>query len=753
MLIRKMWRDILYHRISFIAIFLMTFLGMFIYSGINSEWNGMKINAQAFYNRTNLADAWFISSEFQDDNSYQVLNSLVESFEGRLMIPVTTKDDKPKNIDLYAVDTMQISKFEVVEGVLYKEGQEGVWLDNAYAQANTLTLGDTITLTYQDQIIEKEIIGLIQSPEYIYSAANGEMMPDHKMNGFCYISKQTVPFLEMLPFNQIMLETDMSKESLQVMMEQHDAFKGSTLLMQNDHSSVAMLNNEINQHKAMSDIFPIAFLLIGLLTTITTMSKLTIDQRNQIGILQALGFPYHKILTHYISHGFLICSAGSIIGYLLGPILLPSMIYPMLETMYTIPELHGVPLESGYLLLCCCILLSFLISLWTVRKQLCDHPAKTLRPLEPKINRMLIHKKHNKLNRSFSTSWNMRDIYRNKLRSFMTFFGVMGCSALIFCSSGLYDTMTKLTDWMYQDIATYETKILLKQDTTKEEKEKLKEHTQGEYLLETFVELKKDDIRKNGSLNVQESTTFIHLESDQKEYIELPTQGIAISKKMADTLKVEQGDTIQWRMYGDEQWQSSFIEHIIRTPVAQGITMSKSLFQQTHEFQPYTILTNQKTIIDDQQIESIVHKANLMNNLDAMMESMNSIIFILIIAACLLGGVVLYNLGTLSFLERQRELATLKVLGFSSHKLKRLISQQNIWLTCIGILFGIPCGYGLIYMMIITIGESMDILIQIDVRTYIFTITGTYLLSYFITRVLSKKLSHIDMVSALKSIE
>lgn len=753
MLVKKMLRDLRYHKTSFIAIFLMTFLGMFIYSGLNSEWNGMKVSAQEYYERVNLADAWLMGGNYTNADIEEIKEEF-KDIEGRTYIPLTLSQDTSKKLDGYALDDQNISKMEIVEGIAYDQNQDGVWLDVLFANENSIKVGNTVTFNVEGFEIEKKVLGLVRSGEYIFSQTDGQMMPNHKMNGYAFLAKQQVPLLANIPYNQLVIKTDLNKNDIQDIVESNEALKGSTLLMRSEHTSVATLDSEVQQHKAMSDIFPIAFLLIGFLTTITTMSKLTMDQRTQIGILQALGFPYRKILFHYISHGFVICTLGCILGYVCGPLLFPPLVYPMLTTMYDIPNLHGVAVENGVYLLFLCVLIAFLISFSTCRKQLRDKPAKTMRPSEIKINTMPILRKFNSSNHfSFTTKWNLRDILRNKLRSFMTIFGVMGCSALIFCSSGLFDTMTKLPEWMYQELSEYETKVTLDETLNMDEKRVLKQELQGEFLYEGAIELQYEKERKTASITVQESTDLLHIQNAQKDNLTLDDTGIALSKKTADSLDIQIGDQISWRLYGKDTWHTSVVNLIIRTPIAQGLTMSVKYFETFEEFSPQSIITSKTSINSMNGISNISEKASLIHDLDSMMEAMITMIAILVLAAIVLGSVVLYNLGTLSFLERQRELATLKVLGFSTKKCKKLLSQQNSWLTIIGILLGIPCGYGLIWVMIITIGESMDVLIQIEITTYVYSILGTYIVSYLIQLCLAKKLKTIDMVSALKSNE
>lgn len=755
MLFKKMLRDIRNNKTSFIAIFLMTFIGMFIYNGITSEWNGMGTYSQKFYEESNLADSWIMNTSFQDEDiNYLKHQDKIENVEDRLLLTVQEKDNNKSNIELYALTTSSISKIDVEEGMDYDNSTDGVWIDSAYAKEHGLQLHGIFTMVFQNVSISKEIVGFVNSPEHIYTPANNQMMPDHKNNGFAFISKQTEPLLQDIPPNQLLIKSTADKEELQTILQSNTSLKGSTLIMQNEHLSVSTLESEIIQHKAMGDIFPLAFLLIGILTTITTMTKLTMDQRTQIGILQALGFKNKKILFHYVSHGFIISTIGCITGFFVGPLLLPQLIYPMLTIMYNIPHLQGTPLDSSYIMVFFCIVICFFASYASCFKQLRELPAYTLRPCQHAYNT-----KRNFTNLSnhisFYAKWNLRDISRNKLRSFMTCFGVLGCSALIFCAAGIYDTMSSLTTWYYHDLQSNETKINLKQMTDLSALDELKTTVEGEFLMETAIEISSDTISKSGSITVQESDTFLHMQDTNKDYIPLPNDGIALSYKIAEALQFQEGDTILWRLYGDNTWQTSKIATIIRTPVAQGITISKTVFEKMYPFTPTSILTNESMtdIPDNTLISSILQKKDLMRDMDTMMESMITLIAVLIFGATILGSVVLYNLAALSFLERLHELATLKVLGFSTKQLKKLSRQQNFWLTSIGIIAGLPAGYALIWVMIHTIGDSMDILININFITYIITILGTLLISMFINYILAKKLKTIDMVNALKANE
>lgn len=224
---------------------------------------------------------------------------------------------------------------------------------------------------------------------------------------------------------------------------------------------------------------------------------------------------------------------------------------------------------------------------------------------------------------------------------------------------------------------------------------------------------------------------------------------------MAEKLNLKEDDTVVFRVYGTDQWVEGKVTDIVRNPIGQGIFIPYSVYKNISEvYMPnYLLIDNSKLPIQEGDYASIQTKESLKNGITDMLSMMNSIIVILIGAAVILGSVVLYNLGVLSFYERVRELATLKVLGFQYKRLQRLLMMQNVILSVIGCLIGIPAGKLMLKILMNTMGDSFDMPGLISIKSYLFAVAGTFALSIVVTRFLSSKLKTIDMVSALKSVE
>jgi putative ABC transport system permease protein len=227
-----------------------------------------------------------------------------------------------------------------------------------------------------------------------------------------------------------------------------------------------------------------------------------------------------------------------------------------------------------------------------------------------------------------------------------------------------------------------------------------------------------------------------------------------ITYKMAKLLNVDVGDEISWHIYGYEKWITSKVGAINRNPFNQGVTLSKECFEQFgFEFKPTAILTNAEVPDNVEGVNRVRSQKMLMQNLEILMEVMNLLVFLLVIAAITLAAVVIYNLGVLSFTERQRELSTLKVIGFKTRKLRSLLLMQNIWLTAVGIIPGIPIGIWILNYMCNFMGDVFDFMITISAVSYLLCIAGTILVSALVNRLFSKRVKRIDMVSSLKGVE
>jgi len=757
-LFRKMLRDLKENLTQFISIFLMIFMGIFIFTGMNAVGQGMDQSSKKFYEETNLADAYLYGMDFTKEEALQLKQEdKVTKVERRVQVDATLKNNSKKIIQLNIVESNQISANYLIEGEDFDSNKSGIWLDSSFAKENDKKVKDSLTIVVQGQIVTVVIKGLIMNPEYLYALKDeNEVIPDHDNYGYAFLSAQSLsPDMEV-HYNQLLIKTEASKTQLEAMINEIFNTKYAVLVMQADQPSVRMFQNEVNQMKAMQAMFPVVFLMIAILTTLTTMTRITVKQRIQIGSLKALGFSNGKILRHYMSYGVLIGTVGGVLGLMTGPYVLASLMFHFQKTFYTMPEWKTGTSPVVFLTVLICIVCCGLSGYLACRKELHGTTAQIFRPKAPKIS------KHTRLEKSkwwksmkFDFQWNVRDLLRNKLRASITILGIIGCMSLIICAFGLRDTIQEITNVSYKELNTYDTKVALSESETYDKLSELSEQEELQFIQETAIEIEVDGEKQTTQLTVIGDGDYIKQKDMNNKFIDLPKNGVVITNKIAKSKNLKIGDDLKWRVYGTNVWITSEITEVIRNPIGQGIFVSAIAYNEMNQVMMPTafVMNASAEAFSPELYGSVQSKDDLLETMDTMMETMNVMIIILIIAAVILGIVVLYNLGVLSFHERERELTTLKVMGFQYKVLRKLLQMQNIWLTLGGAFLGIPAGYLLLSYMLKFMGDSFDMTAKISMLSYCVSILGTLFLSVIVNWFLSRKLQKIDMVSALKSVE
>lgn len=755
MLIRKMLRDIIHYKMQFISIFLMSFLGVLIFTGIGSEWKALQKNSEDYYKKTCFADAWIYGNNFseQDEEKIKSINGIT-NVERRLTINTIGDFKNNPSIALNFIEKNEISKCYKVSGESFSLDKDGIWIDDRFAQAHKLKTGDYITVKYNNINITKKILGTIYSPEYVYASAEGDLVPNYSNFGFAYLSYKAFPQGIGISYIQMMIKTN-RKDSNKLENEINSALKGnmSVFLTRDNNESYSTLQSEISQHKSMGSIFPAAFLAIALLTILTTMTRIVNNQRIQIGTLKALGFKQRKILMHYISYGFFLSLTGSLLGTIVGPLTLPKLFYPSMSAVYTLPEWKPLISYSFYLMALASVIACTVVTFSACKNILKDTASEGLRPKTIKTAKhSFLEKTKLWSNLNFNIQWNIRDISRSKVRSIMAVIGVLSCTALLICAFGLNDCLNDFMKWQYYDINKFETKLNIEKNASKDEITSAIVKSNGQAIMENEIEIKANGIKKSGNITVTDNVTLMKSTDIKRNYINLPKTGVSMSYKMAQLLNIKKGDEITWHIYGEEGWTKSTVTAIYRTPSVQGITVTKDYFESLHKtFIPTSIITSKKITEKYKGISSVWSKNDLTKSWSDMTQSMNTMVYLLIIAAIILAVVVLYNIGLLSFTEMERELATLKVIGFKSSKIRHIMLIQNIWLSTIGIIIGIPCGRWILNVMVSTMGDTFDMMTILTLKNVLLSSIITLFLSVVVNLMFSKKIKNIDMVISLKS--
>ena len=754
MLFKKMLRDIAKHKAQFISIFLMAFLGVFVFAGVGGESVGLEVNVNDFYNETNLADGWIYSYGINDIYMEQVdLLGPTTQMERQYVVESVGDFDNDPEITLHFVENNTISKFYLIEGEkLDINDEDGVWLDKSFADAKGLKVGDNITFEFEGHKIEKEIKGLGYSPEYVYHASSYSVIPDFNKIGFAYLSHNAYPG-DNISYNVLEVKFDGTPENFNDILSYKLDGYYSSFVERSQHSSVSQFSEEMDQHKMMGDIFPVVFILIAMLILLTTMTRIITHQRTQIGILKASGFKNSSIILHYISYGFWLVLIGSILGLILGPMTLPQLFYPSMSATYKLPSWNPAWNMNFVYVAVLMVMMSLAVSYYSVKSISDEKPADTIRPKVPKVSTSgFLEKLPIWKHLSFNVRWNWRDAKRNKFRALMTIIGVIGCSALLVCAFGMYDGMNDLKEWEYNQINHYDSKLVVEENATDAQIDDVAKAVNGDKLMESAIEIESDDAKKSGSLTVLNNTDLVTPTDYDWNKVDIKDDEVSISQKMADMLDVKVGDTVKWHIMGSDKWVKTKIDKIHADPISQGFIMSADKLEDLDlNYTPTSIVTAEHVNQSYEGVKAASSLKDMTSSWDELTESMWLLIYILIFFASLLAIIVLYNLGLLSFTEIEREIATLKVLGFKSGFLRRLLLTQNLWFTAAGFILGLPVGYVILAIMWESSGDSFYILPSISLSNFILTAVITFALSILVNLMFSRKIKKLDMVESLKS--
>ncbi|MBQ6443806.1 MAG: FtsX-like permease family protein [Methanosphaera sp.] len=753
MLIRKMLRDMKEHKMQFISIFLMSFLTLMIYAGVGAEATGIQQTVDAFYQDNNMADIWVYSDNINNTTLDKIKNmDSTDDVERQLVISTTAEMDSNPTVKLHYIESNKISKYQAVEGQnINLDDEDGIWMDKRFADAHNLKIGDNITLKYNGLNIEKTIRGLGYSPEYVYEQSDESIIPDFKLQGFAYASYKAYP-TDNIPYTTLLIKTKDTPEKYQGKLDDNVKLKNYTFLPFKDHTSVLQFQSEIDQHKMLGSMFPVIFVVVALLTLITTMTRIVSHQRTQIGTLKALGFSNKSLIYHYISYGLYLTVAGSVLGLVIGVNSLPYLFYPSMSSFYTLPVWKsGFDISFVYVALLL-IVISVLFTYLSTKNIVRQTPAETLEPKPPKISgNSLLEKTVIWKKLGFNARWNIRDIKRNKIRSLVTVVSIIGCTILLISAFGMLDGMNDLKTWQYGTINHYETQLIIEENATIAQVDDVTKKVNGTQIMTKPLEIRANDIKKTVNLNVYNDTSLITPTDEKMKAMKLPHDGVTLTRKTAEILGVDKGDSIQWRLYGEDKWINSTIDEINADPSNQGITISQDKSDKLDiNFTPTMIVTRNAVNDSYDGISAIFTIDDLQKSWDDMMKSGNLLIAILLIFALMLSIVMLYGLGILSFTEVEIDLATLKVLGFTSGIIRRMFLAQHIFLASIGFILGVPLGYKVLRVIMDSSGDTFYYPINYNLPTIMITFVCVIGLTIVVNLLLSRKIKEIDMVESLK---
>lgn len=541
-----------------------------------------------------------------------------------------------------------------------------------------------------------------------------------------------------------------------------------------DRSDDQTYSSYIDQTKSISNLsalFPLVFYAVAILVSLISMNRMVEDDRGEIGTFKSLGFTNREIRNKYLIFSLSATLIGGLIGIIIGLTLIPYLIFSIYRILFSIPDFQftlNLPSTLGGLfiaILCICG-----SSIITSNRILKDKPASLMRPKAPKNGKKILLEKIKPLwhHLKFSNKITIRNIFRYKKRVLVTIIGISGCTALMLCGFGIKDCIVDITNMQYgqtfkYDVTIYTNNLKLSEVQDITNNPQIKDYTLAEVITGNVGE---SNINMLITENQDQLSKIVNLYNEDNKKITLQKNEVIITDKLADNHNLTIGDQITV-LDSDKKEYQFIISGIVKNYLGHYIYMSKETFENINEqYQPNIIYLNTPELSTTEKDElsnellakdsviNVVHTSTLKDSVKDMLDSLNKVIVILVLLSALLSFVVLYNLSNINISERNREIATLKVLGFYDSEVDHYITKETIILTIIGIAIGLGLGIVLTNLTIGTVEmENYRFLRRINPLSFLYASIISSLFTIIVNYVTHFTLKKINMIESLKSIE
>ncbi|WP_291580087.1 ABC transporter permease [Clostridium sp. UBA6640] len=809
-LTKNILREITKSKSRFLSILIIVAIGVAFFAGVRATSPEMKFTVNKYLDDNNTADLTIQSLNGFKQSDIDKVKKIVgvsEIYEGYSFDALAINDDSEKAIKVHSlkIGEKSVNNPVLVEGAMPTNEGEAV-TEKAYLEEENLKIGDYIKIKTVNGSKDFKITGIVNSPLYINTYQRGaNSLGNGSTSGFFQIGEKSakelalpkIPEIPGIKIEDIYTELsiivdgakskntflDEYKDLVNEVKEKIEAIDENWYIKTRDNNEgIRGFQDDSDRIKAIGTTFPLIFFLVATLVCLTTMTRMVEEHRTQIGTLKALGYSKFSIVSQYFIYAFTASVIGSIIGVILGFKIFPLLIFNAYRIMYTIPPVAGnfhidLAITSALVAIFCTTLAAVGASI----KELVVVPAILMRPKAPKAGKRILLERIKFIwkRMSFTEKVTARNIFRYKKRFFMTVIGVAGCTALLITAFGLKDSIIAVTEKQFGEIYTYDLKGYLREGIQEDREylfmDELKDYDEIEDSLLSFeknIKVKNNNEENSGvegyiliPKDVDRLSEFIKLREDNGK-IDIGDNGVVITKKLSKLLSIKKGDNIEISL-GDKTVNAQ-VNYITEHYTGHYVYMSPKYYEKLFKDKIYYNAFSSKTqkINKDQEdklseemmknpkIATINFTTSISDSFKKTMDSVDSVILVLIASAASLAFVVMYNLTNINIGERMRELATIKVLGFYDKEVAGYVYRENIILSIIGTLVGLILGT-LLHKYVLTTTETDMVMFSREIKTmsFIYSSILTIVFSSLVNIVMYKKLKKINMVESLKSAE
>lgn len=764
---KKLYRDMRRAGMQFLSIILLCALGTFAFAALDGMARMTRTTYDTYFETNNLADFWVTLPAGVDRAALDKLEAIdgVDQVIARSVtdLETTLGEDVTVNVNVTAYDgEMAINVPLLREGeALDPSDLRGCLIQERFARAQGLGVGDRITVKLGGQEHTFVIRGVAVSPEYVALSRGVSANPDEY--GFILINARALP---QLPLTQavVTLADGADEDAVQDAIEA--ALPDALVLNRGAHTSTARCDNDAQMFESLTYVFPLLAYAVAALIVMTTLSRMIDNQRLQMGTLKALGFSNRQIRNHYLSYAVVPSLIGALLGTVVGHTTLPYVLWDALLSQSELPyrlEPHiSVP---AWCMVFLTMVMSVAICYYTYRKSARETTAALLRPKPPKDGKRILFERITPLwsRMSFNAKMIVRNLMRNKMRTFMSFIGLLCCTMLIITSMGLQDSVTSLATNYYTGTLRYDVRANLTGETgTAESYERRLPAERVECLMEQSVSLRAAGGARTTMLTVLGDDQQMQYLGEDETYVRLQTGFAAVTYKLSQTLDIHVGDTVHLLLPGDDEAISMTVGQIVHNNTVQGVYMNRTTWeaQRKGDFTPTAIQLRgvsdacMAQLLDMDEVDTLDDPQEQIGDMLDMLDALSSVFSMITFIALALAFVICYNMGLMNFVERIREYATLKVLGYHQKEIRSLIINENLMISVLGVLGGIVPGYLLTDVVMHTCEpEGAFYPGAPTIQSVVIACLISFCFSIFIQLLLTRKVRSIDMVEALKSVE
>lgn len=789
-LFKKTLRSVKSSYKQFISIIMISFLAICLYTGLTANHLYFAKRVNTLYDMSNMADVYLTYQKVTNSDE-ELLDSLsdIDMKETRTIVYGNLPDDSISILVANKDSTMNVPSIV--------SGDEGFLISKNLADKLNIKINESIIIEIpnnfksmiegydllplvkdgKENILNNETIDLkVKVTGFMLhgeGVANSSFTSSVSYTNYEYLKSIIKSNLDenyeslvgslfeqnyenLIYVNQILLKTKKANKIINEVTDYYEGNKSNLLLALSldNLSSNQSVMQDVNQAKKLTLVFPAIFFLVSILVISTTLSQMIYKERTLIGTLKAIGVSKEKIINHYASYGLVLCLIGSILGVIIGPIIIPNVMNIKYALLWELPNIkpdffHIEYLGCIILLLALSTLVSFLVCYKEVRLL----PVESMRPKATKVTNIKVKNNHQSTNRQISFKMAMRNIARNKIKSLMVIVGVAGCTALLVCGFGIMDTLNYGVDYDFNHLIKKDITVTYLTGNSTSHKEDLKE-IEG---IENIEEVILYPIKVNAK--TQEDTTIYLLEQDSAFFKgNYQGKGVMISKELAKSLGTRVGDEVTISLNGKlfTRTIDGIFESCVTFGIIDVVTNYDNLPAPTQTWINVNNKENIDTILNIIKEKSYVSKAytreESLENANNLLNNIKTMTNVVKVFAILLAVVVIYNLTALNMKERTRDIATMKVLGFRKIEINQTLVFEIMLLTLFGAFVGLFFGYPILVLVLkVNTTKLLNFMYHIYFKTYIISFLISSITSLVVNLVLVQKTKKIPMVESLKS--